>query len=177
MNAEKSKRTEELFNELAEFINDVGMPAVVLTEADGVPAVSLLTGLPDEVGKGHYVVCSFIDADDEDDDLSACCHLYYEISLNIDELDLFQLLQVINAMNAVIKIGHFVWQKRETGSRIFLRYSLLTATKEELDPEIICDCSQSILEYAMVMEEMITALASGIEIEQVLADYDLNLEV
>lgn len=177
MNINNSKEVTEIFKEVAEFINDVGMRAIVLTEAEGAPAVSLLAGLQGEVEEGHYVVCSCMEPDQEEEGLAAYYQLFYEIPLDTDELDDFAVLQAVNAMNAVTKVGHFIWKKSKTGSRIHLRHAIVLTDEEELKPEIICECSQTLLDYALVMEGIIAALASGLDIRKVLADNELNLEV
>lgn len=171
---DKKRNLREQFEEIAEFIREVGMQALVLTEEVGAPADTLLIGMSGEVEEGHYVVCNHME-EQEDEGLAECFQLYYEVPQYTDGLEPLDILQAVNAMNSVCRIGHFVWNRKAEQGQIHLRYMLLC--EEIPDPDLLLESVQSMLDYALDMEELLAALSTGASLDTVLTEAGFPMEV
>lgn len=159
--------TEEL-KQAAEFMNEVGMIASMIEKREELPVNILLVGLPEEAEEGHQVVCSPMDMEEEGG-FSEYIQLYYEIPIEIEGIDRINIFHAINEFNSLVPVGHFVYSaKKEQRERVYIRHTLTYDIDEELNPYVLCECIQSILEYSKLMEEILAGLASGIELEHAL---------
>ena len=166
---------KEYMNNLVEFLKDVGMTASFVGKENGVPMDTLLAGLPGEVEEGHLVVCNPVELDGEEQGFTAYIQMYYEIPQDVSELDEADIYVLVNKMNSISLVGHFVYgDDEENRKRVYIRHTYTCDIEEEPNASVFCECLQRLLEYGAFMEEMLAGLSSGMGMEEILAAEQLG---
>ena len=156
------------FEQIIEFIDGTEMEAHLLEENPAVPALSLLMGLPGEVEEGHYIVCNLMPLSEEESAYTNFLQMFYKIPYEVGDLDEMTLLKAVNAMNASMVTGSFMYTKMpEHKARIQYSAVLTFDVEEDLNPSTICECACLLLRYASVMEEFVTGIAGGMKLADI----------
>lgn len=157
------------YHAAAEFIEETEFTAQVLEENPAMPVPSLIIGIPEEMEEGRYMVCNMIPLEEDDSAYTNLMNIFYEIPYEVTEIDELTLMQAINAMNAVMAVGHFIYNRMsEEKARVQYRLVITSDVEEPLNPSTICDCACFVLRYALVMEEIVTGLLAGMDLPQIL---------
>lgn len=178
----KNEESGQVYTELKraeEFLNDVGMRAVLLEESDMVPLETLLIGLPEEIEKGNCIVCNRLAMDDKDEiEIARYYHLYYEIPMELEKVEKEDMYRAMNTMNTVIGTGHFVYGKNNgSRERVYMRDTIAVDVDETLSPSVLCEAAQYMLQYGAVMEEILAGLAEGMDLDAIFQAESLPREV
>ena len=165
------------FKVIADFMEDTELKALVMEDMPDDMPPTLLIGLADEIKDGHYIVCNLMPMDEEDAAYTNFLHMFYEIPYETSSLNELDLLRAVNAMNTVMVIGGFICNRiSEDKARVQLRLTLTADVEEVINPSTVCECACMILNYASTMEEIVSGLLAGMDLDTILEAEELTGE-
>ena len=168
----KKEELRRNFQRLKEFIEETDLTAEILEENPAIPADSLLIGLPSdnpEEGVVRYLVMNHIPVKDEISPYTYYFHLLLEIPMEIAGLKPETVLLAINAVNAVINVGHFVYTREgDEKARVQLRYTMAVDIEEMLMGSVLYECVDFMLSSGTMMEEILAGIEAEMPLEEIL---------
>ncbi len=165
------------FKKIAEFMEGTKFKTMVLEDMPGDMPVSMLIGLEGEIEEGHYIVCNLMPMEDDVAAYTNFLHMFYEIPYETAELNELDLLRAVNVMNSTMVAGSFICSRvSEEKARVQLRLTLTADVEEEWNPSTVCECACLMVEYAAVMEEIVSGLLAGMDLNTILEAEGLTEE-
>lgn len=138
---EEAKKEE--LERLAEFLNSVDIPAEVLDKGPYAAEISLLISLPtvedqedlteeNAAEKLHLATANLVDL--EEPETVKYLSLYTQVRTDTGRLSEQRILQLINEINQMVRVGHFYCSRMETGEQMIqYRASVMGAPGVPLD--------------------------------------------
>lgn len=163
---------EELIRQyqaVVDFLEDTAFEAHILEENPAIPMTTLIIGISEELKEGRYIACNLIPLVQEEAAYTNFLQMFFEVPYEMGEADETELLRAVNAMNGAMPAGHFIYNRISPESaRVQLRLVIPFDVEEPINPATVCECACMILEQGAVMEEILSGILAGMELEEIL---------
>lgn len=158
----------EDFFHLAEFMNEIGMPAFVEGAEEGFPTLVVVLSEVEDVQE--TVVCNYMPLPEEDVEFGKMLHLYLRIPADLSMMEDVHLLVLANQLNLLTPVGHFVTRAigEKGGAYLAMRHVLSFPADKLPDEGIFGEAILLMSQYMQVAEEILAEILDGEPIENIL---------